>query len=99
MLTDASQGLALAAKAAGNKEEALNNMKYIKVISALKEQNSVWKKKLQVCDSLMAEVQTGATVDLTPILPKPDPPPLARSFSRDAPLPLQDAEKVLLSKS
>ena len=45
----------------------------------------------------MAEVQTGATVDLTPILPKPDPPPLARSFSRDAPLPLQDAEKVLLS--
>ena len=30
------QGLALAAKAAGNKEEALNNMKYIKVISALR---------------------------------------------------------------
>ena len=30
-----SQGLALAAKAAGNKEEALNNMKYIKVILAL----------------------------------------------------------------
>ena len=28
-----SQGLALAAKAAGNKEEALSNMKYIKVIS------------------------------------------------------------------
>ena len=46
MLTDASQGLALAAKAAGNKEEALNNMKYIKVISALKEQNSVWKTKI-----------------------------------------------------
>ena len=42
----------------------------------------------------MAEVQTGATVDLTPILPKPDPVPLARSFSRDAPLPLQEAEEV-----
>ena len=46
---------------------------------------------------MLAEVQTGATVDLTPILPKPDPPPLAKSFSRDAPLPLQDqAEEVLL---
>ena len=31
MLNTISQGLALAAKAAGNKEEALNNMKYIKV--------------------------------------------------------------------
>ena len=31
MLDTNSQGLALAAKAAGNKEEALNNMKYIKV--------------------------------------------------------------------
>ena len=52
---------------------------------------------MKVCDSLLAEVQTGATVDLTPILPKPDPPPLAKSFSRDAPLPLQDqAEEVLL---
>ena len=44
----------------------------------------------------MAEVQTGATVDLTPILPKPDPPTLAKSFSRDAPLPLQEAEEVML---
>ena len=52
---------------------------------------------VKVCDSLLAEVQTGATVDLTPILPKPDPPQLAKSFSRDAPLPLQDqAEEVLL---
>ena len=34
ILINTSQGLALAAKAAGNKEEALNNMKYIKVISA-----------------------------------------------------------------
>ena len=42
----------------------------------------------------MSEVQTGATVDLTPILPKPDPPTLAKSFSRDAPLPLQEAEEV-----
>ena len=50
-----------------------------------------------MCDSLLAEVQTGATVDLTPILPKPDPVPLARSFSRDAPLPLQEAEEVQLS--
>ena len=49
---------------------------------------------LKVCDSLMAEVQTGATVDLTPILPKPDPPTLAKSFSRDAPLLLQEAEEV-----
>ena len=31
MLDTNYQGLALAAKAAGNKEEALNNMKYIKV--------------------------------------------------------------------
>ena len=44
----------------------------------------------------MAEVQTGATVDLTPILPKPEPPTLAKSFSRDAPLPLQEAEEVML---
>ena len=40
VLTNISQGLALAAKAAGNKEEALNNMKYIKV-------TSLWKSKCQ----------------------------------------------------
>ena len=32
MLDTHPQGLALAAKSAGNKEEALNNMKFIKVI-------------------------------------------------------------------
>ena len=42
ILINTSQGLALAAKAAGNKEEALNNMKYIKVILTWRA-TPVWK--------------------------------------------------------
>ena len=69
-------------------------MKYIKVIPPKLQKTIKQEISLQVCDSLLAEVQAGATVDLTPILPQPKPAPAARSFSRDDPLPLQEAEQV-----
>merc|ERR1719334_325694 len=67
---------ALAAKEAGNKEVAINNMKYYKM-----------------CSSLMSEVESGSTVDLTPILPQSQAP--ANNFSRDAPLPVVPDESSL----
>ena len=69
-------------------------MKYIKVIPPKLQKTIKQEISLQVCDSLLAEVQAGATVDLTPILPQPEPAPATRSFSRDDPLPLQEAEQV-----